>query len=331
MDDDYFRIRLFIGTTDRLSIRAPTTSTSKDAAMYVLMGANGNITSRAARALLQQGKPVRVIGRNAATLAPLRELGAELAIGDAQQADFLTRAFAGATALYAMIPPDYAAPDMRRSQTLFGTAIVTAIARSGVTRIVNLSSVGAELASGTGPIAGLHEQEQRLNALPGLQLLHLRPGYFMENHLHAAGAIATLGVYPSLERADVPVPMAATADIAAVVARELVAAGRRGVLHLHAPQHYTFAQVATILGRTIGRPDLRYVQAEPAQGLSAMLEAGLSADVAECMAEMARWLSSGTHSGPLPGAVELTPTTLEDFAPRFRAAYERASRATVGA
>lgn len=298
--------------------------------MYVLMGANGNIASRAARALLQQGKPVRMIGRSAAALAPLRELGAELAIGDAQQADFLARAFAGATAVYAMIPPDYAAPDMRRSQTLFGTAIAAAVARCGVKRVVNLSSVGAELASGTGPIAGLHEQEQRLNALPGLHLLHLRPGYFMENHLHAAGTIAALGVYPSLERPDVPVPMIATADIASVVVRELADAGTSGVLHLHAPQYYTFAQVAAILGRAIGRPGLQYVQAEPAQGLSAMLEAGLSADTAECMAEMARWLSSGTHTATLPGAVEVTPTTLEDFAPRFRAAYEAAARATVG-
>ncbi len=299
--------------------------------MYVLMGANGNITSHAARTLLQQGQPVRVIGRNAATLAPLRELGAELAIGDAQQADFLARAFAGASAVYTMIPPDYAASDMRRSQTLFGTAIAAAIARCGVQRVVNLSSVGAELASGTGPIAGLHEQEQRLNALSGLHLLHLRPGYFMENHLHAMGTIAALGVYPSLERPDVPVPMIATADIADVVVRELVTAGTRGVLHLHAPRHYTFAQVAAVLGRAIGRPDLPYVQAEPAQGLQAMVDAGFSADAAGRMAEMARWLSDGTHAARLPGAVEMTPTTLEDFAPRFRAAYEAASPAHADA
>ncbi|MEO7852118.1 MAG: hypothetical protein ABIR94_07675 [Rubrivivax sp.] len=48
--------------------------------------------------------------------------------------------------------------------------------------------------------------------------------------------------------------------------------------------------MATVLGRAIVRPDLQYVQAEPAQGLSAMREAGLSADAAERLAEMARWL-----------------------------------------
>jgi uncharacterized protein YbjT (DUF2867 family) len=293
--------------------------------MYVLMGANGNITSRAARTLLQQGHAVRVIGRSQAALAPLKALGAELAIGDAQQAGFLARAFAGATAVYTMIPPDYAAPDMRRSQALFGTAIAAAIVQADVARVVNLSSVGAELPAGTGPIAGLHAQEQRLNTLPGLQLLHLRPGYFMENHLHAAGTIAALGMYPSLERADVPVPTIATADIADVVARELVKGSARGVLHLHAPRAYTFAQVAAVLGRAIGRPDLPYVQAEHVQGVQAMIGAGFSPGAAELMAEMAGWLSTGTHAAGLPGAVEVTPTTLEDFAPRFRAAWEVAA------
>lgn len=296
--------------------------------MYVLMGANGNITSRAARTLLQQGHAVRVIGRSETTLAPLKALGAELAIGDAQDAAFLARAFAGATAVYTMIPPDYAAPDMARSQALFGTAIAAAIAQAGVKRVVNLSSVGAELAAGTGPITGLHGQEQRLDTLVaplGLQLLHLRPGYFMENHLHAAGTIAAAGIYPSLERGDVPVPTIATADIADVVARELVGGSQRGVLHLHAPRHYTFAQVAAVLGRAIGKPDLPYVQAERAQGLEGMRAAGFSAGAAERMAEMAEWLSSGTHQAALPGAVEVAPTTLEDFAPRFRDAYSAVS------
>lgn len=297
--------------------------------MYVLLGANGNITSHAARALLAQGKPVRVIGRNAVTLAPLEHLGAQLAIGDARDAGFLAHAFEGAQAVYTMIPTAYDAADMRASQAQFGTAIAAAItaaiARSGALRVVNLSSVGAELAAGTGPIAGLHEQEQRLNALAGLHLLHLRPGYFMENHLHAAGTIAALGVYASLERSDVTVPMIATPDIAAVVARELVDAGSRGVLHLHAPRDYTFAQVASVLGRAIGRPDLVHVQADPASARASMLQAGFSADAADQMEAMARWLSAGPHT-VLPGPVEVTPTTLEDFAPRMRAAYETALR-----
>jgi uncharacterized protein YbjT (DUF2867 family) len=293
--------------------------------MYVLMGANGNITSRAARALLDQGQPIRVIGRNAAALAALRQRGAELAIGDAQDARFLAQAFAGASAAYVMIPTAYDAPDLRQSQARFGAAIAAALVQSGVRRVVNLSSMGAELPRGTGPIVGLHEQEARLDALPGLDLLHLRPGYFMENHLQAAEAVAALGVYASLERSDVPVPMIATRDIAAVVVRELVQPEARGVLHLHAQRHYTFQQVAAVLGRAIDRPGLSHAQAESAQARAAMLRSGLSEDAADQMEEMAQWLSAMARTR-LSGPVEVTPTTLEDFAPRFRDAYETATR-----
>lgn len=298
--------------------------------MYVLMGANGNITSRAARALLEQGQPIRVIGRNASSLAALRQRGAELAIGDAQDARFLAQAFAGASAAYVMIPTAYDAPDLRRSQAQFGAAIATAIAQSGVRRVVNLSSMGAERPSGTGPIAGLHEQETRLDALPGLDLLHLRPGYFMENHLQAAKAIAALGVYASLERSDVPVPMVATCDIAAVVVRELVEPAARGVIHLHAPHHYTFQEAATVLGRAIDLPDLRHVLAGSAQARASMLQAGFSADATDQMEEMACWLSAHARTS-FPGPVEVTPTTLEEFALRFRDAYETAMRAEASA
>jgi uncharacterized protein YbjT (DUF2867 family) len=296
--------------------------------MYVLLGANGNITSRAARALLQQGQRVRVIGRTEASLAPLGKLGAQLAIGDARDALFLARAFEGASAVYAMIPTDYGADDLRGSQSLFGAAIASAVAQSGVRRVVNLSSIGAELPAGTGPIVGLHGQEQRLNALPGLDLLHLRPGYFMENHLQVLGAVAALGVYPSLESPDVPIPMAATADIAAVVVRELVERKARGVLHLHAPRHYSFREAASILGGAIGRPTLTYVQVARQQGIAEMRQLGFSPDAAACMAEMARWLSAGTRA-TLPGPHEVTPTTLEDFAPRLREAFDALAQAAA--
>ena len=148
----------------------------------------------------------------------------------------------------------------------------------------------------------------------------------MENHLQAAEPIAALGVYASLERSDVPVPTIATRDVAGVVARELVEPSARGVLHLHGPRHYTMQEVAAVLGRAIGKPDLQHVQAEPAQARAAMLAAGFSPDAADQMEEMARWLAAQARTA-LPGPVEVTPTTLEAFAPRFREAYQAAMRA----
>lgn len=301
--------------------------------MYVLLGSNGNITSRAVALLRSQGEAVRVVGRNAGSLATLQALGATAAAGDIADETFLARAFAGATAVYAMIPSDYAAPDMGIAQDRLGEAIVRALAAAGVKRVVNLSSIGAHLPSGTGPIAGLHRQEQRLNALPGVDVLHLRPGYFFENHLFAIGTIQALGVVADMTAPDAPLAMIATADIAAVVARELAKPSGTGkrILHLHSPKPYSMRDSTAILGAAIGKPALAYVQAEPAQAKAAMMQHGFSAGAAEMFEEMSAAFSARRLDGEYEkGPTQVTPTTLEEFAARvFAPAFEGAASAVA--
>jgi uncharacterized protein YbjT (DUF2867 family) len=295
--------------------------------MYVLLGSNGNITSKAARLLLEQGEPVRVVGRSAASLADLQKAGAEVAAGDVRDEKFLGRAFAGARAVYTMIPPDYAAPDGAAAQDRSGEAIFRALAAAKVAKVVNLSSTGAHLPKGTGPIAGLHRQEQRLNALKGVDLLHLRPGYFFENHLFAIGTLQAIGAYADMAAPDAPLPMIATADIAAVLARELRAPVRPGsrVLHLHAPRLYTMSESARILGAAIGKPNLAYVQADPVQAKQAMVAHGFSPDVANQFEEMSAAFSAGLLNGEHEkGPTEVTATSQEEWARRvFKLAFER--------
>ena len=285
--------------------------------MYVLLGSNGNITSKAAVLLLAQGAEVRVVGRNAKALAAIQTTGAQIAVGDIADASFLSQAFAGATAVYAMIPSDYTVPDMAAAQDQLGAAIADAIVSAGVKRIVSLSSIGAHLAVGNGPIAGLHRQEQRLNALRDLDVVHLRPGYFYENHLAAVEMIRTMGLYADMTAPDVPLPMTATADIAQVVARELRMPSGEGkrVLHLRAPHLYTMREATARLGAAIDKPGLTYVQADPQQGKAALMEHGFSASAASLLEEMSAAFSTGILNGEHEkGPTEATQTTLEEFA-----------------
>lgn len=283
--------------------------------MFVLLGSNGQITSQLARRLLAAGHPVRVVGRNASALATLREAGAQTAIGDTSDAAFLATAFAGATAVYTMTPPCYAEPDMRAAQARLGEAIAQALRVARVKRVVNLSSVGAELKAGTGPIVALHDQEQRLDAIDGIDLLHLRPAAFVENQLAFAAAVAAGGPLPGMEAPDAPIPMVATRDIAAVAARELVSPQHSGVLLLHSPRHETMRRVAAALGAAAGHASLPYAQVPPADMTAALRAEGFSADAANQLAELAQWLSSGTALASLEaGPVAVQPTTLEDFA-----------------
>jgi uncharacterized protein YbjT (DUF2867 family) len=299
----------------------------KGIAMYVLLGSNGNISSKVAALLLAQGAAVRVVGRNAESLASLKAAGADVAAGDIGDADFLARAFAGATAVYTMIPTDYAAHDMAAEQDRLGEAIARAIATAEVKRVMNLSSVGAHVSSGTGPIAGLHRQEQRLSELAGVDVLHVRPGYFFENHMAAIEMIRSIGAYADMTAPDSPLPMVATADIAQVIARELRTPSGKGkrVLHLRAPSLYTMKEATALLGKAIGRPGLAYVQSDPEQAKAVLMQQGFSANAAAQLAEMSEAFSLGRLDGEYDkGPTEITPTTLADFAARvFRPAFEQ--------
>ncbi len=294
--------------------------------MYVLLGSSGQITSQLAARLLAAGHPVRVAGRNAAALQQLARAGAEIAVGDPADAKFLQRAFDGVRAAYTMIPPCYAEPDMRASQDRIGDAIARALRAARVPRVVNLSSVGAELVRGTGPIEALHAQEQRLDAIGAMDLLHLRPGSFMENLLPSAAVVAQAGVLPGLEAPDARIPMVATRDIAAVAARELVAPRHRGTLLLHAAQ-LTPRECATALGAAVGLPRLAYVQSPPEEARAALQSAGFSASAAAQLERLAQWLSSSPAASAQAGPVQVQPTSIETFAREVFAPAYAAARA----
>lgn len=291
--------------------------------MLVLMGANGNIASKAAKLLLARGEKVRVIGRVASRMQPLQAAGAEVVVGDALDARFLAGAFRGAEGVFTMIPPNYAAPDARAFQNLVGAAVAEGLASAGTPRVVNLSSVGGGLSGGTGPIAGLHDQEQRLNRFAGLDLLHLRPAYFFENHLAAVPAVKAMGVFPGMIRADVPFSQVDTRDIAAAVADELLRPGPfpARVRHLLGPRDLSMTDAARILGAAAGKPGLTYVQAPAADVKKSLVQMGLSPNVADMFEEMCEALSDGRIARTAPRDAEnTTPTPLESFAPVFAAA-----------
>jgi hypothetical protein len=78
---------------------------------------------------------------------------------------------------------------------------------------VHLSSYGAQIAEGAGPVSGLHSSEQKLNAIEGLNVLDLRAAYFMENNLAAIGMIHQMGIFGNALLPDLKIPMAATRDV----------------------------------------------------------------------------------------------------------------------
>lgn len=294
--------------------------------MIAVMGASGNTGRGVAEALLARGDKVRALARDAGKLAPLAARGAEVAAGDAADATFLTRAFTGAEAVYTLIPPDPRAPDFRAYQDRIGEATARALRDARVPRVVFLSSVGADVPSGNGPIAGLHAQEARLRAL-GVDVLMLRAGYFFEN-LHATlPLVKHQGINGGALGPDVRIPMIATRDIGAAAAAAIGGRDFTGVAirELLGPRDLGMAEATRILGRAIGKPDLAYVQFPYEAFEAALVQAGLSQDLARLYGEMSRGFNEGRLRPVAPrSAASTTPTTLESFAEELAAAYRAA-------
>ncbi|GAA1241073.1 NmrA family NAD(P)-binding protein [Pseudonocardia aurantiaca] len=284
--------------------------------MIAVMGATGQVGRQIVESLLAQGRPVRAIGRNPKALAELAEAGAEIAAGDAGDAGFLAEAFRGADVVHTLQPYNPASSDFRGEQARLGEAIVTAVQKSGVRRVVVLSSLGADLPEGTGFIAAsLHAQEQRLGRLTGVDLLLLRPTLFLESILAGLPFVEAMGVNADAVDPDVPVPMIATKDVAAAAVDALLSDEWHGVevRELLGARDYTYSEATRILGAAIGRPDLQYVRLPDEDMIGALMEAGFSPDTAALHVEMGRALSNGIivrPGGRTPA--NTTPTRFED-------------------
>jgi uncharacterized protein YbjT (DUF2867 family) len=293
--------------------------------MYVITGATGNTGSMIAAKLLGQGEKVRVIGRDASRLGGFVQKGAEAFVADVTDAAALTKAFTGAKAVYAMIPPNPAAPDVSGYQERVSDALVTAIKNAGVGHAVVLSSVGADKPEKTGPVVGLHNLEQKLSGIAALNALYIRAGYFMQNLLPQVAVIQNFGVLGGPLRADLPVAMIAARDIGDWAAEELLRLSFTGkqARELLGPRDVTYREVASVIGKAIGKPNLNYMQLPPQQLKPALLQLGMSPNMADLLLEMSGALNSG-YMAPLEprSAQNSTPTPIEtfvaeEFVPRF--------------
>ncbi len=284
--------------------------------MYVITGATGNTGSVIVNALLANGERVRVVARHADRLQSLSAKGAEPFVADLANADALTKAFIGAKAAYVMIPPDASSKDFREYQDRLSESIATALEKSRVQNAVALSSIGADKPEKTGPVEGLHRFEQRLNRIPNINILHLRPGYFMENTLVQANIIKGFGTAAGPVRPDLKLPLIATRDIGEYVAQALLKLDfkKQEVRELLGQRDLDYGEIAGIIGKAIGKPDLRYAQLPDDQVRNGMVQSGLSENVANLIVEMAAALNSGYMRALEPrSARNTTPTSYETF------------------
>ena len=254
--------------------------------MFAVAGVTGHTGRAAAEALLRDGENVRVIVRDASKGEPWRARGAEVATASLDDPAALAAALNGTRGAYLLVPPAYGAQDVLASLGASAASLAQAVAKSNVAHVVFLSSIGAQHASGVGPIRALHDAERRLRAA-GKPLTILRPPYFIENWAGVLPAVKAQGILPSFLPLDVKIETIATADIGEIAARllrEKPPADTR-VVEIAGPEPSSPRDIAQALGAALGR-QVQPVLMPLEQVVPTFTSLGLSQSAAELFHEM---------------------------------------------
>jgi uncharacterized protein YbjT (DUF2867 family) len=204
----------------------------------------------------------------------------------------------------------------REVQERESDAIAKAVKESGLRYAVYLSSYGAHVPEGTGPVAGLHSSEQKLNAITDLNVLHLRAAYFMENNLAAIGMIHRMGIFGHALLPDLKMPMIATRDVGDYAAQRLLDLDFSGkqTRELLGERDLSMTEVTAAIARGIGKPDLRYQQFPYDQMQQALTQMGMPSKKAAVYIEMFQAINAGVLAALERRSPEnTTATSFEKF------------------
>lgn len=316
--DDWTRevdiLSLFVHPS-RMTLGLVRTNKKEPIMTIVVSTPTGNIGRRITEKLLDAKSDVTILARSPEKVADLAARGAKVRQGSLEDADFVARATEGASTLFWLTPPNMVSDDVRAFQLRLGKNAAAAIKKNGIGRVVNLSSVGAQHASGVGLVTGLHHVERAIDEVAA-NVTHLRAGYFMENLLHSADTIKSVGSIFAPLPADLPFSMVATHDIGDVAAARILDESWRGRTYVgvHGPEDLSLAKAAAILSEALGKP-IAYVQVPPSAVADALKKLGVSASMIDGFLEMYAGFASGLGKAAEPRtAATTTPTSLASFA-----------------
>jgi len=281
----------------------------------VVLGATGTVGSKISEILLNEGHQVTLIARHIEKLEKFRSMGATILAGDITDVEILTDAFKNADSAFVLLPDNVKAENTRAYQRQVTGNLIEAIKNSGIQYIVNMSSLGSHMHEGNGIMAGTGEQEVRLNQLTGVNVLHIRSAYFMENFLRTIGLVKNRGINGTAADGDHAIPMVATQDVAKIAAGHLASLHfkGKGVQAVMGPRDYTYRELTSIIGKAIGQPDLPYVQVPVEQLKQTFLSNGFSEDFVDNLLEMGTAIKTGFMNYQKRDDSTTTATTAEEF------------------
>jgi len=261
-------------------------------ASYTVAGVTGHVGSRAAAELLDRGNRIRVIVRDPTRGVDWSRRGAEVAVGSLDDREFLAATIGDTDGFFTLLPGNPMLPDYPDVMLPLGEAIADAVKSSAIRHVVMLSSIGAEIESGTGPIRVLHHFENRLRDT-GTTLTAVRACSFQENVAAMLPAARHVGIYPNfMPSPDFAYPMVATRDVGRVVAESLTSPPSKSEIVDVLGLLYSARDVAEVLSALLGKA-VQVADIPPARHAEAIRETGFPERSAHTLAELNAAIGSG--------------------------------------
>ncbi|MCX6218432.1 NAD(P)H-binding protein [Spirosoma sp.] len=296
----------------------------------VLTGSLGNIGEPLTRQLVQKGHTVTVISSNPERQQAIETLGAKAAIGTILDIDFLTDTFSGADVVFlmeAMAPSSLFDPtlDIIKAYSDMAERYKQAVERSGVRKVIHLSSIGAHTTEGNGVLAMHYYAEQILNQLPDdVSIKFMRPVGFFSNLYRSVRTIKMQGVIISNYGGDAKEPWVSPIDIATAVAEEMETPFAGRTIRYMASDDVSPNEIAQALGEAIGKPDLQWVAIPDDELLNGMTSMGMNPQIAKGFVEMQAAQGTGAlYEDYYKYQPTLGKTKLHHFAQDFVKAFNQ--------
>lgn len=292
---------------------------------YVITGSLGHISKPIIQKLKARGHSVTVITSNAGKSKDIEALNSTPAVGSVEDRNFLKKAFAGAHAVYLMIPPNWA-PSGSWVDYQKGVIqnYIEAIKANGIKNVVFLSSIGAHMGKGAGPVDGLSVAEWHLSQLKDVNLKIVRPSYFFNNLMGMIPMIKNMNIMGSnFGSSKEKLVLTATSDIANVVADELLGLKFKGhsIRYIASDERHP-KEIAEILSKAVGKPGTPWIEFKDEDALNGMLQNGLNKEVASNYVTMGAAIREGKMQADYwKNKPALGNVKLEEFVKEFVAAY----------
>jgi uncharacterized protein YbjT (DUF2867 family) len=283
--------------------------------MIVITAPTGNIGHQVLSHLLEAGAPARVIVRDASKLPEPVRNRVEVVEGSHCDAGIVERAFAGADALFWLVPPNPKARTVDEAYVDFTRPAAAALQRHGVKRVVDITALGR----GTpwADRAGLVTSSFRMDDLiasTGVAFRAVSNPSFMDNIARQAVPIREKGLFFLPFDGDKKMPAAATRDVATTAARLLLDANWTGIGHVAVlgPEELSFNDMAAIMADVLGKP-IRYQRVSFETYKAGFVERGMSDAMALGMTDMAWAKNEGLDNAEPRTPENTTPTSFRQW------------------